>query len=135
MNEFSNKSDFLNMVTFLLPDIISDEVKHFISCQFALESSFGTSGFASCNNNFCGMKVPALRMTICCNPLDIGEFARYSGITSCVHDYLLWLQSFKFTRQELNNLELFKRHLDISGYCPDLDYITKISKLYSQYYE
>lgn len=129
------KKDFLNLVTKLLPEFISIEVRHFIACQFALESNFGTSPSAVCNGNYCGMKVPVLRATFCLNPTEVNQFALFSGIVSCVHDYILWCQSFKFTRYEFEHLPYFKKHLEISGYCPDFDYIDKISKLYSQYYE
>ena len=129
------KISFLNLVVSLLPDFFGLDVRHWIASQFALESNFGTSGFACCNNNFCGMKVPALRITLAVNSSDVGEFAQYGGITSCVHDYLLWLQAQKFYRRELSNLDLFRKHIDISGYCPDLGYMDKINSIYYQYYD
>lgn len=130
-----DKISFLNQVIALLPDFISLDVRHWIASQFALESNFGTSGFALCNNNYCGMKVPALRLTLALNYQEVGKFALYSGITSCVHDYLLWLQSQKFFRRELDNLDLFRKHIDISGYCPDLGYMDNINQIYQHYYE
>lgn len=129
-----NKS-FLNEVVSLLPQCISLNVRRFIACQFALESDFGHSASALCNNNFCGMKVPSLRITLALNLSEKNTFACFAGITSCVHDYLLWLQSNRFTRSELSNVDSFVRHLDYSGYCPEFDYIFKIQNLYSQYYE
>lgn len=89
---------------------------------------------SKCNNNFCGMKVPVLRITFARNLDEKGKFAVFNGIYSCVCDYLLWLNYNKFSRSECNNLVLFVRHLNNSGYCPELDYISKIEKLYSKYY-
>lgn len=126
---------FLNEVVSLLPQCISLNVRRFIACQFSLESDFGRSPSALCNNNFCGMKVPVYRITLALNYTDKDSFAWFSGITSCVHDYLLWLQSYRFSRQELSDLELFIKHLSLSGYCPEFDYIDKIKSIYSQYYE
>lgn len=130
----SDKIGFLNNIIMLLPDCISNEVKRFIACQFSLESDFGNSPFALCNNNYCGMKVASFRLTFALNLEEKGQFAHFSGITSCVHDYLLWLQSNKFSRAELDNLGLFVQHLKLSGYCPEYDYIDKIEKLYHKFY-
>lgn len=129
-----SKIGFLNLIVSLLPEHFSNDVKHFIASQFALESNFGISPMSCCLNNFCGMKVPALRLTLCLNPDERGKFAKYSGITYCVHDYLLWLSAMKFTRQDYNNLQVFVNHLNISGYCPDADYIERINSIYNQYY-
>lgn len=130
-----DNQSFLNEVVSLLPLCISLNVRRFIACQFALESDFGHSASALCNSNFCGMKVPAIRITLALNDTDSASFALFSGITSCVHDYLLWLQSNRFSRSELSNLDSFVRHLSLSGYCPEFDYIDKIKFIYSQYYE
>lgn len=130
-----DKIDFLNNIIFLLPDCFALEVKRFIACQFALESAFGSSPFAKCRHNYCGMKVPALRLSLVSNPTERGEFASYSGITYCVHDYLLWLASNKFTKEQRYDLYEFIKHLQYSGYCPESDYISKIQTIYSKYYE
>lgn len=129
------KIDFLNIVISLLPDCFSLEVKRFIACQFALESAFGSSAFAKCRNNYCGMKVPKFRLTFATNLDEVGEFATYSGLTYCVHDYLIWLVSNKFTRPQRYCLAEFVDHLQYSGYCPELDYVSKIQMIYSKYYE
>ena len=129
------KIDFLNNIIFLLPDCFSLEVKRFIACQFALESNFGSSAFAKCRNNYCGMKVPVLRVSLVRNLDEKGEFATYFGITYCVHDYLLWLSSNKFTKEQRYDLFDFTQHLKVSGYCPESDYISKIQSIYSTYYE
>ena len=134
MSVTSDKIGFLNNIIMLLPECISIEVKRFIACQFALESDFGTSSFALCNNNYCGMKVASFRLTLALNIEEKCQFAQFAGITSCVHDYLLWLQSNKFSRAELVNLGLFVQHLKVSGYCPEYDYIDKIERLYHKYY-
>lgn len=130
----NKKLDFLNLVVSLLPIHFDNEVAHFIACQFALESDFGQSAMSLCQNNFCGMKVPSLRATLCLNPDEKGKFAKYSGITSCVHDYVVWLVAMKFTRQDYNNIQVFSNHLKLSGYCPDPDYIDRINSIYNQYY-
>ena len=80
------------------------------------------------------MKVASFRITLALNLDEKGEFAQFAGISSCVHDYLLWLQSNKFTRADLANLGLFVQHLKVSGYCPEYDYIDKIEKLYLKFY-
>lgn len=128
------KIDFLNQIISLLPDCICLDVKRFIACQFALESDFGLAPSACCNNNYCGMKVPAIRITLCRNLDEKGKFAQFSGIFSNVCDYLLWLSSFKFSKRELNELPLFVAHLHISGYCPEHDYIDSIYQIFNQYY-
>ncbi|KAK6051237.1 mannosyl-glycoprotein endo-beta-N-acetylglucosaminidase [Cooperia oncophora] len=131
----ANKISFLNQIIGLLPDCICLDVKRYIACQFALESDFGESPMALCLNNYCGMKVAKLRITLAMNLDEVLKFAKYSGIYSCVLDYLLWLQSNRFTRQELNTLELFIKHLYLSRYCPEPGYENKINTLYKQYYE
>lgn len=134
MNVTTEKICFLNNVISLFPECICHDVRRFIACQFALESDFGQSAFALCNNNYCGMKVASFRLTLALNLSEKGQFARFAGITSCVHDYLLWLQSNKFSRAELDNLGLFVSHLKFSGYCPEFDYIDKITLLYHKFY-
>lgn len=133
--EKSEKIDFLNLVIALLPDCIALDVKRFIASQFALESAFGTSGFACCNKNYCGMKVPSLRLTFALNFTDVGKFAEFSSFTFCIHDYLLWLQSNRFSRQELNDVSLFSKHLDYSGYCPEPGYLDRIYSIFNQYFK
>ena len=129
------KIDFLNSIVSLLPEHFDNEVRKFIACQFALESDFGQSSLARCNHNFCGMKVPSLRLTLCSNASskDYYSFAVYSGITYCVHDYLIWLVYNKFNRIEYNSVDAFARHLKYSNYCPDDDYVEKIWSIYYQY--
>lgn len=62
--EFKDKIDFLNGIIAMLPDCIGLSVKRYIACQFALESGFGKSPSACCNNNYCGMKVPSFRISL-----------------------------------------------------------------------
>lgn len=129
-----SKIDFLNLITCLLPRHFSDDVKHFIASQFALESNFGNSAMACCLNNYCGMKVPAVRATLCLNPDDKGKFAEYSCMSACVNDYVIWLVAMKFNRQDYNNISVFSNHLKVSGYCPEPDYIDRINSIFNQYY-
>lgn len=128
------KKSFLEKVSCLMPNHFSNDVIHYIACQFALESNFGTSAFACCNHNYCGMKVPGSRITVCYNVTESGKFAVYSCLRDCVTDYLLWLQYNKFTRSEFKDLELFKKHLLYSNYCNDVGYYDKIDTIYNQYY-
>lgn len=131
MNE--EKSRFLDGIVSMLPDCISLSVKRFIASQFALESNFGSSPMSLCNNNYSGMKVAKVRLTLAKNLEEAGKFAVFTGIYSCVLDYLLWLQYNKFSRAELNDLKSFVHHIDISGYCNDLGYLDRIQSIYHQY--
>ena len=72
---------------------LTNEVKIFIACQFALESNFGTSQLARNRNNFCGMKTPLVRISSANNagkPLE--AYASYSSLNDCVDDYMLCIQ-------------------------------------------
>lgn len=124
---------FIQLIQKMLPFYISDEVRGYIASQFALESNFGSSGFACCQNNYCGMKVPSIRLTTAVNFSDKGRFAKYSSLSSCIADYLLYLQALKFNKFELNSVLAFRRKLDLVGYCPDLGYLDKIDSIYCRY--
>lgn len=130
----ANKIDFLNQIISFCPDYFAQEVKQYVACQFALESAFGQSAFATIDNNYCGMKVPKFRITLALNYSECDKFARYSGIFTCFQDYLLWLQYNRFTRYELQDKNLFVRHLNLSRYCPDLGYFDRIDSIFNQYY-
>ena len=128
-----NRQSFVLLIQKMLPRYISEDVRGYIASQFALESNFGKSAFASCQNNYCGMKVPAVRITTAFNVDDKGKFAKYVSLGSCVSDYLLYLQALRFNKFELNSVLAFRMKLDLVGYCTDLGYLEKIDSLYRQY--
>lgn len=111
---------------------MSDEVRKFIACQFALESDFGESCIAVENFNLCGMKCPTVRPTT-----SVGMWrghAVYNNFYRCFDDYFYWLVFNHFTQKELHDLDAFKVHLAKSGYCAASDYVERIDNLYKQYY-
>lgn len=128
-----NRQSFVLLIQKMLPRYISEEVRGYIGSLFALESNFGKSAFASCQNNFCGMKVPSIRLTTAFNIDEKGKFAKYISLGSCITDYLLYLQALKFNKFELQSVVAFRKKLDLVGYCPDLGYLEKIDSLYRQY--
>lgn len=133
--EFLSKDGFLMLVSNSLPRIISSEVRHYIACQFALESNFGTSPSSCFSHNLCGMRVPAIRLTYCLNYDDKGQFAKYLNESQCISDYVIYLQALKFNRFELSLIPAFRRKLDLVGYCPDLGYLDRIDSIYIQYFD
>lgn len=115
---------------------LSSDVRLFIACQFALESDYGRSRIAARNTNYCGMKVPALRLSTAINKgvVDsVGDFAKYNSFADCVLDYVLWLQYNKIPSSAQTDLEAFERFLHDSKYCPALDYLSRIEAIYKQF--
>lgn len=114
----------------------SSDVRLFIGCQFALESDYGRSRLVARNTNYCGMKVPIIRVSTAVNKglLDsYGGFARYNSLADCVLDYVLLLQYNKIPLSAQINLDKFKSFLRDSNYCPELDYIERIEAIYKQF--
>lgn len=109
----------------------SKEVSDFIGCQFALESDFGKSKLAKEHNNYCGMKFPLVRINVCSRISQSNVFAHYDCIRDCFIDYVLCLQYHKPLRKEIEDLSLFK--FFIKWYCPEKDYINKITNLFNLY--
>lgn len=130
-----SRESFVNLIFMMLPRSISQEVRCYIASQFALESDFGRSSFASFFNNYCGMKVPSIRLTTASNFDKKGTFAKFDSLGSCITDYLLYLQALKFNKFELNSVVAFRLKLDLVGYCPDLGYLDKIDSIYRQYFD
>lgn len=111
---------------------LSSEVRFFIACQFALESDYGKSRLCARNCNYCGMKVPSLRVTNCVN-IDSSGFAKYNSFADCIVDYVLWLQYNRVSRACQSNVIQFAEFIKSSGYCPESDYVKRIFDIYDQY--
>lgn len=125
------KNEFIQFVECSLSQLsCSLNVRHYIACQFALESDFGNSAIAKDNNNLCGMRPPVVRPTLCIdtNRAHAVYFSRSASIT----DYVLWLAYNKFTQRELNDLELFKLHLEKANYNSSENYIAAIDRIYQK---
>jgi uncharacterized FlgJ-related protein len=109
----------------------SEDVKDFIICQFALESQFGKSRLAHDCNNYCGMRYPRVRIATSCEIDEKSGFAKYPSIYYCIIDYFLALQYHRPFREDLEDVEKFKRFIS-KFYCPERDYIERITKLFNQ---
>lgn len=121
------KRAFLNKVFNALPLRLTYEWRMKIACQFALESDFGKSRLAVGQNNYCGMKVPALRVTTCISPtLEVGGFASYNSFEDCITDYLIWLAYNK-----VNSYSQWE--MSLRTYCPESDYLRRIYSIYNQF--
>ena len=121
------KRAFLNKVYNALPLRMSPHWRMKIACQFALESDFGKSRLAIGQNNFSGMKVPALRITTCISPtLEVGGFATYNSFEDCLCDFLIWLAYNRVN--SYTEWETALRH-----YCPEADYYNRINSIYKQF--
>lgn len=110
---------------------VNKDVAIWIACQFALESSYGTSVIAVENNNISGMKQPLVRLSTC-----VGEFyghAVYTSWMSCIYDYFLWCQYYEFTQDIFNDIKRFKTKLSKCSYCPSSDYVNSVSRVYDSY--
>lgn len=131
--EFSEHQKYIDSIVgqSIWPDCISIEVLWFIGCQFALESNYGRSRIAIEQHNHCGMKKPSQRITFAdlSSPL---KFASYSSLEDCVCDYFAWLCFNKFSQASLSDLSLFKVKLQLSGYCPEKGYISRIESIFNQ---
>lgn len=128
----SEKIQFIDKVVDTLSKIcpeMSDNVKFFVGCQFALESNFGKSQLAVKNFNFCGMKRPEIRLTLANNVN--GVFARFDSFETCVLDYVIWLSWNRFTSYDVFQLDYFTAKLIARGYCPEKDYLDKIYSIYN----
>ena len=127
----SRQKDYISRISSLVRDYSSfpQVICDLIGCQFALESSFGTSSLAVNFNNHCGMKYPKYRPTTCLVD-DFGVFAHYSSVINCIRDYILCLTSHHYDRRIESPLEFCSA---LSWYCPDKDYFTNILKLYKMF--
>ena len=130
---FKNQKLFITQISSFICERypIRVDVADLIACQAALESAFGESRLAKESFNFFGMKQPIHRITSSVG-VD-GDFAVYKSTGWCVHDYFLWLQYQRFNQSDLRNPHLFLAKLKSSGYCPDKDYIKRITNLFNSY--
>ena len=108
------------------------QVSMFIACQFALESDFGCSKLATEHNNYCGMKIPHRRCFYGVR-LDGCQFAHYASSNCCIHDYISWVMFNRPLTFNLHDVESFKLFLRDSGYCPEKDYISRITNIFNQF--
>lgn len=109
----------------------SPDVVLFISCQFALESNFGTSNLAISCFNISGMRHPLVRLTSsrCPNP---NGFATYDDFYHCVFDYILCLNYHQIGGKECESVKCFS-HFISKWYCPSKDYIKRIMSIYDEF--
>ena len=109
------------------------EVCSWIGCQFALESSYGTSRLAIDNNNYCGMRNPLVRISSALHAGDPNfSWALYDDLESCCVDYLLCVQYHRPISDVYDTVCHFSRFI-AQFYCPDKDYIDKINSIYFQF--
>lgn len=128
------KIKFINQIRCLIPFEASSDVLDFVACQFALESSFGRSHLAVKYLNYCGMKRVSKRISSQIS-FDSGgyDFGHYHSLYECIIDYSLWLAFNKATNSILFDLDKFKSFLIKYKYCPDVDYIPRITNLLNSY--
>lgn len=134
----SRKIGFVTMIANALRryNSLSSDVRLFIGCQFALESDYGTSHLCARNSNYCGMRIPRVRISLAVNSntlVPAGDFACYSSLSDCVADYVLWLQYNHCPIRAQKNVDDFSKFLVEKGYCPDKDYIQRILSIYNQF--
>lgn len=128
------KLSFLDKVLTLLAAFgFNDDVALFIACQFALESNFGTSEIALKHHNYCGMRCPLVRLSTSSNSGDGNAFwAHYNNMFDCVTDFVLCLQYHQPLSDIKVNIAAYCRFIS-RFYCPERDYISKITSIYSQF--
>lgn len=135
------KIKFINHVRELIPFDASPDVLDFIACQFALESAFGRSSLAVNRENYCGMKKVSSRITSQVSYAvtaqefhdSANKFGMYNSLYECIIDYSLWLAYNKAGKRVLFDLVLFKAFLIKHHYCPEPDYIIRITNLLNLY--
>lgn len=104
-----------------------------IGCQFALESNYGNSNLAKVNNNYCGMKNPLVRISTALHAGDpLFHWAVYDNLDDCITDYVLCIQYHKPISVDYDTIDHYSRFIS-KFYCPEVDYIDKINKIYSQF--
>lgn len=125
--------EFIQKVSILVRNFgFAPDVADFIGCQFALESNFGKSNLAVKYNNYCGMKFPYIRISLAYSISKLNPFAQYNGLVQCVYDYMLCLNyhhPVAKIKESISEFCLFIKN----WYCPDYDYINRITNLYKNY--
>lgn len=110
---------------------MSDDVRYWVACQFALESNFGLSRLVKTKLNYCGMKMPLSRPTL--NICVSGDFAKFESLECCVIDYVYWLSWNHFNFVDLFHLNNYTRRIIASKYCPETDYVDRVYALYNSF--
>lgn len=109
------------------------DVRYWISCQFALESGFGTSSLSEDNYNFCGMKNPLVRISCAEHAGDPNyHWASYDTLGCCIVDYLLCVQYHRPLFCDYDTVFHYSQFIR-KFYCPERDYIDKINSIYQQF--
>lgn len=104
-----------------------------IGCQFALESSFGTSDLAVKYHNICGMRNPMVRISSSrSRGVSSVSWAQYATDFACVLDYVLCVQYHRPMDYDISCIDLYSKFIS-KFYCPETDYIDKINKIYSKF--
>ena len=130
--------NFIRLVSAQIPFNCSFEVRDFIACQIALESAFGESAISHRLNNFTGMRCVVTRLNNQCKQdncadLNTSNFGYYASLYDCLIDYGYWLAYNKAGKRVLFDLVLFKAFLIKHKYCPEPDYIIRITNLLNSY--
>lgn len=116
----------------IFPTLSSDTIL-FIACQAALESDYGNSPLCRYYHNYFGMRNPMTRpSTSKVRGLSQFEWADYYNCQYSIIDYFMCLSFHKPLSKELDNLELFKAFIR-SWYCPEKNYLDKITKIFNQF--
>lgn len=124
---------FIQKVSIIVRNFgFSPDVADFIGCQFALESNFGRSDLAVNYNNYCGMRMPFLRISLAKRISDLNLFAQFNGLVQCVHDYMLCLNYHHPSSKIKESISEFSHFIN-DWYCPESDYIKRITNLYKNY--
>lgn len=127
------KLNFVRSIIFYLGNFnITGDVALFIACQFALESSFGSSNLSKKNNNYCGMKLPVVRLSTAKNFGSSDKWAVYLSLFDCITDFVLLLQFHKPNSCTFDSISHYKQFID-GWYCSDKSYLDKINSLYVQF--
>lgn len=123
-------------IVMLIPEFLrfgfQRDVAEFIACQFALESNFGRSHLATLFNNYCGMRMPLVRINVVLAQDPKTGFAIYSSLFDCILDYMLCLQYHRPISSIRTSVDRFKFFIK-EFYCPEKDYIDKITNLLKSY--
>lgn len=118
--------------THLVEYHFNDDVSSYIACQFALESNYFKSNLVLAYNNASGMRFPLHRPNLCCSKTSSG-FACYRSLFACVRDFFIRQFLFAKTWKDFSSIELYRAFLVRSNYCPEIDYVGRIDRIYNQF--
>lgn len=109
---------------------MSNDVRMFITAQLCLESNFGQSSKAVNFSNCSGMRYPLVRPTLAIGR-DADGFAIFDCNFDCIFDYILCLTYHKPFSDVWQSIDSFK-HFIAHWYCPEVDYLNKITIIFNQ---